>query len=234
MIGAVLFDLDDTLFDHKHSRLAGLAALQTKHPQLASVALSELEREHEKLLSVDYIDVLDKKISMADGTTRRLAKLCQLYDLNLSLEDAQATGNLYSKIYAENRRAVPGSKDLLIALKTRGVTVGIVSNGLVEAQEEKLAVCGFGGLLDFLVVSEAVGYKKPSPEIFQAGLAKAGVLPSEAVFVGDSWSSDVSPAAALGLHVVWLNRYGLSCPDSSLAREVAGLESAATSVLLDW
>lgn len=42
MLKAVLFDLDDTLFDHKHSRLKGLTALQRKYPQLATVPLADL------------------------------------------------------------------------------------------------------------------------------------------------------------------------------------------------
>jgi FMN phosphatase YigB (HAD superfamily) len=63
---AVLFDLDDTLFDRKSSRLNGLAALQEKFPQLKAVSLKELEQQHEKLLSVDYNQVLDGKIFIVD------------------------------------------------------------------------------------------------------------------------------------------------------------------------
>jgi FMN phosphatase YigB (HAD superfamily) len=76
---AVLFDLDDTLFDHKFSRLKGLAALQEKFPQLKAISLEELEKEHEKLLSADYGRVLDGKISIIDGATQRIKKLCSVY-----------------------------------------------------------------------------------------------------------------------------------------------------------
>ena len=43
---AVLFDLDDTLFDHRHSCRAGLASLQASHVCLERLTLDDLERDH--------------------------------------------------------------------------------------------------------------------------------------------------------------------------------------------
>ena len=114
MIKAVLFDLDDTLFDHKFSRLKGLAALQEKYPQLQASSIDELEREHEKLLSADYDRVLDGKISIGEATTQRIRKLCAVHDVNLDWAEAKKAAALYSKAYMKNRQPVPGSKDLLI------------------------------------------------------------------------------------------------------------------------
>jgi HAD superfamily hydrolase (TIGR01549 family) len=216
---AVLFDLDDTLFDHKHSRLTALRALQVKVPQLQAATLEELEQEHEKLLSADYGQVLDGKISIVDGTTRRIAKLCSIYGVDLNLEEAKTITNVYNQEYMKNRQPVPGSIALLKVLKKQTV-LGVVTNGLVEPQMEKLRVCQMDGLLDFVVVSEAVGYKKPSKEIFEAGLKQANVKPSDAVYVGDSWFSDVLPAVSVGMKAIWLNRYGLKCPDAKVAREI--------------
>jgi FMN phosphatase YigB (HAD superfamily) len=38
----VLFDLDDTLFDHQYSRRCGLLALQQAYPSLASIPIETL------------------------------------------------------------------------------------------------------------------------------------------------------------------------------------------------
>jgi 5'-nucleotidase len=230
---AVLFDLDDTLFDHKFSRLKGLAALQQKFPQLATVPLEELEREHDKLLRADYDQVLDGKLSIIEGTTKRIKKLCSLYGLNLDLEEARSSANLYSKEYENNRRPVPGSTELLAAL-SKHAAVGIVSNGLVNPQIEKLRACKIDEPLDFIVISEAVGYKKPGKEIFEVALKRANVKPSEAVYVGDSWESDVLPALNVGMNAVWLNRYGLECPNSKIAREINTFTDVAKDVFLNW
>jgi HAD superfamily hydrolase (TIGR01549 family) len=95
-------------------------------------------------------------------------------------------------VYAKNRQPVPGITDLLTKLR-KYATLGVVTNGLVEPQMEKLRSCQLEKLLHFVVVSEAVGYKKPSREIFEVSLKQANVNASETVYVGDSWNSDVLP-----------------------------------------
>jgi putative hydrolase of the HAD superfamily len=226
MVRLVLFDLDDTIFDHKHSRLCGLAALQTLLPKLQTVSLAELEREHEKLLSVDYHAVLDRKISMQEGTVQRIKRLCLGYLPNISQEQAQAAGELYNHVYMENRRAVPGATEFLEACK-QFAKVDVVTNGLVAAQKEKLTICRLEQFVDFMVTSEETGIKKPALGIFQEALKRADVAASEAAFVGDSWESDIVPASSLGLKAVWLNRYGLSCPNPALARTVCSYQDLA-------
>lgn len=54
-----LFDLDDTLFDHQHSRRCGLLALQHTYPLLAQIPLETLIAEHERQLTASYDRVLD-------------------------------------------------------------------------------------------------------------------------------------------------------------------------------
>ena len=232
-VKAVLFDLDDTLFDHKFSRLKGLAALQEKYPQLKAVSLQELEEEHEKLLSADYDQVLEGKLSIVDGTTQRIRKLCSNYGVDLDLDEAKSTANLYTKEYMKSRQPVPGSKELLNALKKHAL-LGLVTNGLLQPQIEKLRVCHLGEPLDFIVISEAVGYKKPGKEIFELALKQAYVRPSQAVYVGDSWSTDILPAVSVGMKAVWLNRYGLKCPNPKIAREINSFIGLNADLFLRW
>jgi len=219
MIKAVFFDLDDTLFDHKHSRLAGLEILRQKHTQLKAVSLEELEREHEKLLSADYGRVLAKEISLVDGTISRIKNLCALYNVDLGPQDVKETAGCYVSEYEKNRQALPGSKELLNYLK-KFARLGIITNGLVAAQNEKIEVCKLGKFIEVKVISEEVGCKKPSREIFELALKKAGANPDETVYIGDSWTSDIVPAHACGLKTVWLNRYGLDCPDPKITIEI--------------
>jgi putative hydrolase of the HAD superfamily len=230
---AVLFDLDDTLFDHKFSRLKGLAALQEKFSELNAVSLGELEKEHETLLSADYDRVLDGKVSIVDGTTQRIGKLCALHGLIPDLAESKAVASVYTTEYVKNRRAVPGSRELLTTLKKSAV-IGVVSNGLLGPQIEKLRVCQVAEPLDFIVISEAVGCKKPCKEIFEVALKRADVKASEAVYVGDSWSHDVLPAVNVGMKAVWLNRYGLKCPNPCIAREIDSFVDVKADLFLKW
>jgi putative hydrolase of the HAD superfamily len=57
-----------------------------------------------------------------------------------------------------------------------------------------------------LVISDAVGLRKPRREIFEAVLGRLGVEPAQALHVGDSLRADVVGAAGLGMKTAWLTR----------------------------
>ena len=225
-IKAVLFDLDDTLFDHQHSRRCGLRALQATYPILQSVSLPVLETRHEMLLAANYDQVLQGKISMDAARIARMQALCEAYGLPLSAGEAESATLCYRQAYEQNRRAIPGIKPLLEALKER-VRLGIITNGLVDVQHEKLRICQLTGYFDAFVISEEVGVKKPDPKIFSIALKELDVKAPEAGFVGDSWQADMLGAQASGLRAVWLNRYDLPCPDRNIALEITHYEPMA-------
>ena len=232
-VKAVFFDLDDTLFDHKNSRLKGLAAIQARLPKLAAVQIGELERDHDRLLDANYDQVLDHKLSVSDGILERISTLCAMHGEKLSLIESQSIADLYEQVYIKNRQPVPGSKDLLNSL-SKHVRLGVVSNGLLQTQIDKLRACGIADLLDFIVISDVVGFRKPEREIFELALEKADVTSSEAVYVGDSWNMDVLPAVKVGLKAVWLNRYGLGYPSPPVAKEITSYVNVDTKLFLDW
>jgi HAD superfamily hydrolase (TIGR01549 family) len=219
MIKTVFFDLDDTLFDHQYSRRCGFMALKSMHPALSAADIRDMETYHEQLIWANFEKVLSKEISVYDAMTRRICTLCTRFGLILDPTDIPETVRRYDAAYQKNRRAVPGSRELLALLKEE-VQVGIITNGFRDLQEEKIAICGISPLIDILVISEEAGFNKPDKRIFQTALALADADPAESLYVGDSWNVDILPASACGMKAVWLNRYGQPCPDPSLAREI--------------
>ena len=61
--------------------------------------------------------------------------------------------------------------------------------------------------------SEDAGSYKPRKELFELALQKTGLNPDEVIHIGDSISSDVKGASAVGINTLWLNRFGKSVPD---------------------
>ena len=57
-----------------------------------------------------------------------------------------------------------------------------------------------------MVFSGDVRSCKPRREIFEEALSRLGVKAEEALYIGDSLTYDVAPAAALGINTVWVNR----------------------------
>ncbi|MFN8558751.1 MAG: HAD-IA family hydrolase [Dehalococcoidia bacterium] len=77
---------------------------------------------------------------------------------------------------------------------------------------------------DFVVTSAAVGYAKPSPEIFRAAVARAGLPPRECLYVGDTYLHDVIGARVAGLSPVLVDRDGAAPPiDCPVVRSLDGI-----------
>ena len=57
-----------------------------------------------------------------------------------------------------------------------------------------------------IVSAEMVRAGKPHREIFEKALEMAGASPDEVIHVGDSITSDVKPALAMGITPVYLSR----------------------------
>jgi putative hydrolase of the HAD superfamily len=107
----------------------------------------------------------------------------------------------------EGWRLAPGATALLERLRGAGLKVAIVSNwhGGLHAILQDLGVTR---LVDFVVVSADVGYRKPHPEIFHVALRQSGVPAASVLHVGDTWDEDVLGAQAVGIVPVHLTRDG--------------------------
>lgn len=71
------------------------------------------------------------------------------------------------------------------------------------------------GRFPLLVTSQDARAYKPRPEMFTTALGLLGLSPHEVMHVGDSLSSDVAGAAALGIPVAWVNRQKRPAPEAS-------------------
>src|SRR5262249_30281806 len=89
-----------------------------------------------------------------------------------------------------------GHRALLEALRPR-YRLGLVSNFDDTATAyEILRRHGLLAFLDGVVVSEALGLRKPHPALVRAGLSDLGLAPAEVLFVGDTFAEDVLGARA--------------------------------------
>jgi putative hydrolase of the HAD superfamily len=209
MTRAVLFDLDDTLFDHRASARAALAAVHRMFA--ASTEFAVFERHHAHYLEEMHLEVLAGRVSLDDGRRERFRRVFAALGLRLDPADVHRAAAANRDGYAASREAVEGAIDLLAMLRHRAA-IGIVTNNLLDEQRNKLSVCGLAPYVDALVASEDVGVSKPNPEIFRLALRRLGVEAHDAVMVGDSWQNDIAGAVAAGVRAVWFNRDGIPSP----------------------
>jgi HAD superfamily hydrolase (TIGR01509 family) len=234
-IDTVLFDLDDTLYDHRHARLAGMQAIRRADPALGRLPLTRLDRTFERLLTDVHISlVLTGKISLGESRWIRMTRFLDEFRIELPRRRIRELIEIRFAEYLRHRRPVPGAPALLRHLKAEGKTVGVVTNNLRSEQEEKLRVTGLDALVDHLICSDQVGVTKPHPRIFRVALKRAHAQPRTAVMVGDSWEWDVLGAARLGIWPVWFHRDRRPLPRAPRAEELRSFRplAQATRVIL--
>ncbi|MGA9840515.1 MAG: HAD family hydrolase [Thermoplasmata archaeon] len=209
----VLFDMDDTIFDHSLTCRAALGQLRRRDPRLRGRPLEQLWRRYNELLGSTHLAVMLGRRTSDDARAERFLLLTEWLGHAVDPGSANRMSLAYRDLYQQLRRAVPGAPDALRRLHGRA-KIGIVTNNTVAEQTEKLAFLGLNPVVDLLVTSEEIGAAKPDPAIFRAALERAGARPDEAVMVGDSWSSDVEGAAAAGIRAVWFNRFRAARPSA--------------------
>jgi len=101
----------------------------------------------------------------------------------------------------------PGTAEALEGLLDAGFRLAVISNadGRMEAALERV---GLRRHLEFVVDSRVVGFDKPDPRIFRAGLERMGLPAEEALYVGDLYPVDVVGARGVGMQAVLLDPSG--------------------------
>ncbi|MGI9147667.1 MAG: HAD family hydrolase [Chloroflexota bacterium] len=133
-------------------------------------------------------------------------------------------------------RPYPGTSELLNVLKSRELRCVIVSNvevrGALEYERDFEDV-GIAHLVDAVVTSLEVGFRKPHRAVFEAAIWAAGCAPMECVMVGNSEENDIEPAVALGLRAI---RVAIEepWPQSSAADRMVTNLAAVSELLSCW
>lgn len=229
---AVFLDLDETLFDHRHSCEAGISVVRERYPELQQKTLCQLEAEFYQMLNDMHHEVLQGRMTLDEARKERFRLLFLGCGLVIDDAEVEEVVELYSQVYQSSRRPVPGAVELLTALRAQGTKVVVLTNHMTHVQVDKLEACGLTEWVDHLITSEDVGVPKPDPQMFRRALAICGVEPSEALMIGDSWSGDILGAHQVGIRAVWLNRRRTPIPDPHLAMEIYELSELAKSLHL--
>jgi HAD superfamily hydrolase (TIGR01509 family) len=207
----ILFDLDDTLFDHIATARASLRASATPLPFFQNIDFEPFYQLYSELLEEYHALLMAGHYSYEEARRLRFAGLLAPYwpaATSAEIDDFVRANQTH---YPLMRQPVAGALALLQALKPH-YRIGIVTNNRTAEQEEKLAFLGMTDLVDALITSEDVGVPKPDARIFEVAMQRLGARPEETVLVGDNWRADMLGALAVGIRPVWLNRLGVARP----------------------
>lgn len=116
----------------------------------------------------------------------------------LQCEEMIATYRLHQEDQAERFvRPFAGVVDTLDALRERGTPMAIVTSRHRESTLRAIDICGLTERFGDIITPEDVQSPKPHPEPVLMALARLGVAPEEAIFIGDS-PHDLAAGRAAG------------------------------------
>ncbi|UOG73930.1 HAD family hydrolase [Hymenobacter tibetensis] len=203
----ILFDLDDTLFDHANTARATLAMSTAGMAEFQGVDLEVLYQQYSEILEEMHPQVMAGLYTHEDARRLRFQRLLAPYGLGTTASEAAHFAQKHYQHYQHLRRPVAGALPLLEALKPH-YQIGVVTNNRTLEQQEKLQQLGMAHLIDALITSEDVGVLKPHPRIYHVALERLQATAAETVMVGDNWTADVVGALEVGIRPLWLNRFG--------------------------
>ncbi|HET6354823.1 HAD family hydrolase [Streptomyces sp.] len=205
-IRAVLWDIDDTIFDYARADRAGMQrhleaeGLVDGYDSVdqALVRWREITDQHWARFSAGETDWQGQRRDRVRSFTGRPLGDAEADDwFQRYIVHFEAAWSLFPD-------AVP-----VLDLLADGYRHAVLSNSSLHNQDRKLRVLGVRDRFEAVVCAVELGVSKPAPEAFHAACEALALPPEEVAYVGDQPDIDAQGAMAAGLTGIWLDRTGL-------------------------
>ncbi|MFF2331096.1 MULTISPECIES: HAD family hydrolase [unclassified Streptomyces] len=204
-IRAVLWDIDDTIFDYTGADRMGMR----KH--LREEGLPDGYDSVEQALTAwrAITDVHWARFA-AGETDFQGQRRDRVRDfLSRTLEDAEADA-WFGRHAAHYEAAWSLFPDVLPVLDVLagGFRHAVLSNSSIHNQDRKLRMLGVRDRFEAVVCAVELGVSKPEAGAFHAACDALALDPGDVAYVGDEPDIDAGGAVAAGLMGIWLDRGG--------------------------
>ncbi len=193
MIQAILFDLDDTLYDEMQFVKSGFKAVSLNMSKSNNIEqkvvyqmLLDVQEEHGRGKT---FDIILKKLSLYDE--KLTSKLVEVY-----------------RTHKPNLFLYPEVSTVLSNLRKQGYKLGIITDGNVEVQRKKIDALKIKDFFDCMIFSDEYGIEKqkPDPLPYQKAMEKLEASTNETVYIGDNPYKDFISARKLGIFTIRIMR----------------------------
>lgn len=195
MIKAVIFDLDNTLYDYDHCHKLAVKTLMDFCIQTFKISRKEFEEtyyvakkvvkrqagetgaSHNRILYMqNFVEMLGEK---------PICYSLQMYDV-------------YWNCFLSNMIRFKYVLPVFDYLKANNIKIAILTDLTAHIQHRKLCALNVQRYIDLLVSSEEAGAEKPAECMFELIHDKLKFEKEEIVMIGDSWDKDVVGARSYG------------------------------------
>lgn len=201
MIKTVIFDIDNTMYSFNRAHQEAMRELLGYGQRVLGLSpefMSQKLREAQRNI-IDRLGTNDSAIH-----NRLIRFQCFLEQVGKrEFSNALEMYYIYWDTILKVMEPEPGVRELIAALHADGIRIGVGTDMTAYIQYKKLIGLDIMRYISFIVTSEEAGAEKPSEKFFRLCVEKAGCLPEECVFIGDSLEKDVYGAEAYGLKGIW-------------------------------
>lgn len=180
-VEGVIFDMDDTLYSEKDYVRSGYAqiAKYLNRPEAAEKLWRYFEKKQPAIdMYLTEIGRPDLKNECLKIYRNQMPEI-QLYD---------------------------GVSQMLACLKAQGKKLGIITDGRVEGQENKIAALGLKKLVDDIIITDALGgveFRKPNEAAFRLIQEKWQLPFKKMIYIGDNPQKDFIAPEKLGMQSMY-------------------------------
>ncbi|MBC7608182.1 MAG: haloacid dehalogenase type II [Polaromonas sp.] len=212
-IKAVLFDAYGTLFDVYS---VGLLAEQLfpGHGQAIGVLWRDKQIEYSRLVTTSKRGPNRESVYQPFWQLTRAALVFAIKKIAVNAHEFLA-GSTFDTNYGvrvdqlmnqyRHLSAFPENREVLAALKAKGLVTGILSNGDPAMLDVAVKSAGLGDLLDHIISVDPLRKYKTDPDAYALGEKACGLPASQIAFVScNSW--DALAATWYGYQTLWVNR----------------------------
>jgi 2-haloacid dehalogenase len=198
---AILFDAYGTLFD-VYSIGALLEKFFPTRGAALAIAVRDTQIAYTRLVTTSNGGTHYRAFDVL--TRAALQQACAAAKLDLNDAQADAFVAQYMDL-----KPFDDAVHTLSALKARGLTTGVLSNGTLAMLHAATQSSSLAGLLDHVLSVDTLNppQYKTAPRAYGMGTVATGLAPQDIVFVSsNAW--DALGATWFGYHTVWVNRSG--------------------------
>lgn len=212
----VIFDLDDTLITYSPAindvwpNVFAMTGATGLPPEQVGKAFGDVFRP----IWRDADRQRAERVNMRKVWTYVMGEACRTLGVAVTPEKLKDMAEAFAAGYCGAAICLPDTRDTLQTLKSRGLSLALLTNGDSLIQRGKLQVTGLAATFDYIQIEGEFGRGKPDAEAYANVLKRTGATPDTTLMVGDNLQADVVAAMQAGIDAVWFTRHGKPLPDN--------------------
>lgn len=191
MMSAIIFDLDNTLYD------VG---------QYFSGAFKEIAKYLSDKFHVPEPEIYKKLTALWTEKTSMYPHLfddlLDIYNGANEIRDVIKIFNNYNGELTPYQDVVPTLKEL----RKRNYKLGIITDGDIERQKRKIKLLRLADYFDVIILAKELDSKKPSEIPYKEAVNKLNIAPIKSVYTGDNPLLDFEGAKKMGMRTIRILR----------------------------